>query len=125
MDDANGPDKLRHVRRNSGENTRLHFAQHTGFGENADTGWKGNCVFDRFDVIEFHRDVHRNATLTQRLINGLTDAKTSIERSKLLSFNVSKRNQFPFRERVRAVAHKHHGLGMPGYNRQRSMRRWK
>ena len=123
VDDADGTDKLGHVGGDRAEDSGFHFPDHARFGKNAHPGLERDCVLDRFDIVEFHGDIHIHAALAQRLVDRLPDAEVSIESSERLSFQIPVRNRFSLRERMAAMAHKHHGFEMPGHDRQRSMRR--
>src|ERR1700716_2523282 len=89
INDPDRADEFGHVERNGGKNARFDFPDHAGLRKDADTGLDRDRVFDRFNVVEFHRDVDIHATLAQRLVDCAANAQTAVEGGKGLAFNRS------------------------------------
>ena len=84
MNDADRTHQFGHVERQGGHQSVLDLAGYAGTGQNADTGIDRDRLFDRFDVIEFHRRLNMDAPLTQRLINGFPDRQVFFESDEFL-----------------------------------------
>lgn len=114
VDDGELAEELDIFEPHLGEGLFLDFLDDRGLGDDGHAGFDFDGAFDRFDIIELHDWVERDAAVFERAVDGFAGGDIGFEGDDFFVGDLGDLDRFLFGEGVVGAADEDHGVLLHG-----------